>query len=137
MEGQSITTGRKDIIDPGWGWDRAFGYSQAVRAGGLLFLAGQMPVDPRTGAIVHEGDVAGQTRQTFENLKAVLAAAGASLDDIVELVSYHTNMADLGAMLEVKTAYLPRDFPAWTAIGVAALAFPGQLLEIKAVAVAR
>ena len=127
----------KQIIDPGWGWDQAFGYSQAVRAGNLIFLAGQMPVDPQTGAVVSAGDIRGQTRQTFENIKAVLAAAGASLDDIVELVSYHTNMADLGAVMEVKAEYLPRDFPAWTALGVPALALPGQMLEIKVVAVAR
>lgn len=137
MDGQATTTGRREIIDPGWGWDRAFGYSQSVRAGGLLFLAGQMPVDPRTGTVVHEGDAAGQARQTFENIKAVLAATGAGLDDIVELVSYHTNMADLGALLEIKAEYLPEDFPAWTAVGVAALALPGQLVEIKVVAVAR
>ena len=137
MDGGHMTSGRKEIVDPGWGWDRAFGYAQAIRAGGLLFLAGQMPVDPRTGAVVHEGDAAGQARQTFENIKAVLAAAGAGLGDIVELVSYHTNIADLGAMLEVKAEYLAEEFPAWTAVGVAALAFPGQLLEIKVVALAR
>ena len=128
---------RKQIVDPGWGWDRAFGYSQAVRAGNLLFLAGQMPVDRETGAVMGAGDIRAQTRQTFENIKAVLAAAGSSLDDIVEMVSYHTSMADLGAMMEVKAEYLPRDYPAWTALGVAALAFPGQLLEIKVVALAR
>ena len=126
----------KQIIDPGWGWNWAFGYSQGVRAGNLIFLAGQMPVDS-AGAVVAEGDIRGQTRQTFENIKAVLAAAGASLDDVVEIVSYHTNMADLGAMMEVKAEYLQRDFPAWTALGVAALAFPGQMLEVKVVALAR
>ena len=128
---------RKQIVDTGWGWDRAFGYSQAVRAGNLLFLAGQMPVDRETGAVMGAGDIRAQTRQTFENIKAVLAAAGSNLDDIVEMVSYHTSMADLGAMMEVKAEYLPRDFQAWTALGVAALAFPGQLLEIKVVALAR
>ncbi len=128
---------RKQIVDPGWGWDKAFGYSQAVRAGNLLFLAGQMPVERETGTVVGAGDIRAQTRQTFENIKAVLEAAGASLDDVVELVSYHTDMADLGAVMEVKAEYLPRDFPAWTALGVSALALPGQELEIKVVAVAR
>jgi enamine deaminase RidA (YjgF/YER057c/UK114 family) len=64
----------------------------------------------------------------------VLAAAGLTLDDVVEIVSYHTDMADLHAVAEVKAEYLTRDFPAWTAVGVTALAFPGQLLEIKATA---
>jgi reactive intermediate/imine deaminase len=128
---------RKQIVDPGWGWDKAFGYSQAVRAGNLLFLAGQMPVERETGTVVGAGDIRAQTRQTFENIKAVLAAAGSTMDDIVELVSYHTDMADLGGVMEVKGEYLPQDFPAWTALGVSALAFPGQMIEIKAVAVAR
>lgn len=67
----------------------------------------------------------------------MLAAAGLTLDDVVEIVSYHVNLADLPAMAEVKAEYLTCDFPAWTAVGVAALAFPGQLLEIKTTALAR
>jgi reactive intermediate/imine deaminase len=125
----------KKIVDPGWGWDKAFGYSQGVRAGNLLFLSGQMPVDSAC-TLVAPGDIKGQTRQVFENLKAVLGAAGLGLGDLVEIVSYHTNMADLGAMNEVKAEYLRADFPAWTALGVTALALPGQMLEIKAVALA-
>ena len=126
----------KQIVDPGWGWNASFGYSQAVRAGGLLFVAGQMPVDSQV-QVVGAGDIRAQTRQVFENLKAVLAAAGGTLDDVVELVSYHTDMADLPGVMEVKGEYLPRDFPTWTAVGVTALALPGQLIEFKAVAVAR
>jgi reactive intermediate/imine deaminase len=124
---------RKNIIDPGWGWDQAFGYNQGARAGNLVFFSGQMPVD-REGKLVHPDDIRGQTRQVFENIKAVLAAAQLDLDDIMEIVSYHTNMADIAAMNEVKAEYLPRDFPAWTALGVTALALPGQMLEIKLVA---
>ena len=125
----------KQIVDPGWAYDKEYQYSQAVRAGDLLILAGQCPVDAQ-GNLVAAGDIRGQTRQVFENMKAVLAAAGRTLDDVVEIVSYHVNMDDLHAMAEVKAAYLTRDFPAWTAIGVTTLAFPGQLLEIKAIALA-
>jgi reactive intermediate/imine deaminase len=127
---------RKQIFDPGWSFHHDYGYSQAVRAGNLIFLAGQMPVDP-AGNLLFEGDIHGQTRQVFENIKAVLAAAGATMDDIVEMVSYHTDMADLHAVGEVKATYLTRDLPAWTALGVTALALPGQLIEIKIVALAR
>ena len=127
--------GSKQIVDPGWGWNQGFGYSQAVRAGGLLFVAGQMPVDQQV-QIVGVGDIRAQTRQVFANLTAVLAAAGGTLADVVELVSYHTDMADLGAVVEVKGEYIAADFPAWTAVGVTALALPGQLIEFKAVAVA-
>jgi reactive intermediate/imine deaminase len=125
----------KQIVDPGWAYDKAFQYSQAVRAGNLVILAGQCPVDAQ-GATVAEGDIRGQARQVFENIKAVLAAAGLTLDDLVEIVSYHVDLADLPAVAEVKAEYLTRDFPAWTAVGVTALAFPGQLLEIKATAFA-
>jgi enamine deaminase RidA (YjgF/YER057c/UK114 family) len=55
----------------------------------------------------------------------------------VELVSYHTDMASLGTVAEVKAVYIADNFPAWTALGVSALAFPGQMLEIKVVALAR
>ena len=126
---------RKQIVDPGWAYDKAFQYSQAVRAGDTLYLAGQCPVDAQ-GNTVAAGDIRGQTRQVFENMKAVLAAAGLTLDDVVEIVSYHVDLADLPAMAEVKAEYLTRDFPAWTAVGVTALAFPGQLVEIKATALA-
>jgi reactive intermediate/imine deaminase len=125
----------KQIVDPGWAYDKQFQYSQAVRAGNLLVLAGQCPVDAQ-GNTVAAGDIRGQARQVFENLKAVLGAAGLGLDDLVEIVSYHVDMADLHAVAEVKAEYLTRDFPAWTAVGVTALAFPGQLLEIKATALA-
>lgn len=127
----------KQVIDSGWGWDAQFGYSQIVRAGGLLFLAGQMPVDPRTAAVVGEGDIDAQARQVFENIKAVLAMAGATMDDIIEIVSYHINIAELEAVGAVKAEYITKDFPAWTAVGVTALAFPGLMLEIKVTAVAR
>jgi reactive intermediate/imine deaminase len=126
----------KQIIDPGWGYERDFGYSQAVRAGNLVILAGQMPVDAQCN-VVAEGDIVGQARQVFENIKTVLAAAGLTMDDLVEIVSYHTDMAELHPVVEVKGEYIRGDFPAWTAVGVTALALPGQRLEIKAVALAR
>jgi enamine deaminase RidA (YjgF/YER057c/UK114 family) len=126
----------KQIADSGFAWNQSFGFSQAVRAGGLIFLAGQTPTNA-DGQLVGEGDIRAQTRQVFENIKLALANCGASLDDLVEIVSYNTDMADLAALVEVKAEYINKDFPAWTAIGVTALAFPGQLIEIKAVAVAR
>jgi reactive intermediate/imine deaminase len=126
----------KQIVNFGWGYEAGFGYSQAVRVGDLVILAGQMPCDAQAN-VVGAGDIKAQTRKVFENMQAVLAAAGLTLADVVEIVSYHTDMADLHSMAEVKAEYLPRDFPAWTAIGVTSLALPGQLIEIKATAVAR
>ena len=125
----------KEVFDPGWEWDKPWGYSQAVRVGETVLVSGQTPLDSH-GNLLHEGDIRGQTRQVFENLKTVLAAAELSLDQVVEIVSYHTNMSDIAAMNEVKAEYLTENLPAWTAVGVTSLAFPGQLLEIKAMAVA-
>ena len=76
-----------------------------------------------------------QYTQAFENLKAVLAAAGATLENVVDLVTYHTDMRDIMRFIEVKNRYFTKDYPAWTAIGVSALAMPGLLVEIKATAV--
>jgi len=127
---------KKQVVDFGWGYEAGFGYSQAVRAGDLVILAGQMPCDAQAN-VVGAGDLKAQTRQVFENMKAVLAAAGLGLEDVVEIVSYHTDMAGLHDVVEVKAEYLPSEFPAWTALGVTSLALPGQLIEIKATAVAR
>jgi enamine deaminase RidA (YjgF/YER057c/UK114 family) len=104
-----------------------------VRLGGIYILAGQCPMDAQ-GTTVAPGDVRGQTRPVFENLKAVPAAAGLTLDDLVEIVSYDVDLADLHATAEINAAYLTHDFPAWTAGGVTSLAFPDQLREIKATA---
>ena len=127
---------QRQIIDTGWEYPRAWGFSQAIRVGTLILLSGQIPTDG-DGNLMFEGDIQGQTRQTFENMKAVLAAAGSSLDDLVEIVSYHTGIADLDAMNEVKVEYLKGNLPAWTAVGVSGLALPGQMIEIKVVALAR
>ena len=126
----------KHAVNFGWGYEPGFGYSQAIHVGDLVVLAGQMPCDAQAN-VVGAGDIKAQTRQVFENMKAVLAAADLTLDDLVEIVSYHTDMADLHGMMEVKAEYLTKDFPAWTAIGVTSLALPGQLIEIKATAAAR
>lgn len=126
----------KQIIDNGWTYPREWGFSQAVRVGDLIFLSGAIPTDP-DGNLLFEGDIRGQTRQTFENMKAVLAAAGLTLEDLIEMTSYHTDIADLDTMNEVKAEYLKTNLPAWTAVGVTGLALPGQMLEIKAIALAR
>ena len=126
----------KQIIDPGWAWTKTFQYSQAIRAGHLIILAGQVSVDDE-GNLVGPGDIKTQTRRIFENIRTVLAAAGSGLDDVVEIISYHVDMRDLPKVAEVKSEFLRKDFPAWTAVGVTSLAFPGYLLEIKATALAR
>ena len=107
-------------------------YSQAVRAGELLFLSGQTSLDPATGRLV-EGGVGAQTEQCFRNLFAVLRAAGLSPDAVVKVNVFLTDMADFPAMNEVYARQFERPYPARSTVGVAALPL-GARIEIELVA---
>ena len=109
-----------------------FQFSQAVRVGNLLFVSGQVGRSPE-GQI--PDDIEGQTRVALENLRAVIEHAGGTVEDVVELHTFHTDMNELPGMMKVKSEFFPRDYPAWTAIGCTALAAPQFKLEVKAVAV--
>jgi 2-iminobutanoate/2-iminopropanoate deaminase len=95
-------------------------YSQAVRAGSLLFVSGQIPLDPATGALV-EGDLAAQTHRVFQNLAAILAAAGATFDNVVRTTVYLADMNDFPAMNEVYATYFAPPAPARATIQAARL----------------
>ena len=124
--------------DPTFGGNKVFDlfkYSPAVTAGGLVFIAGQVGI--RADGTVPDS-AAEQARLAFERLGAILRHHGLGFDDLVELVSYHVRIDEqLTTFREIKDGYLTRDFPAWTILGVAALARPHLLVEIKAVAAAR
>ena len=113
-------------------------YSQAVRVetGDAVWIhvSGQIAID-RAGNLVGEGDVRAQTRQVFENLKAILAANGATFADAVKIGSYLTTLDDLTGMREVRSEYLTSEPPASTAVQVVALVVPDALIEIDLVAV--
>ncbi len=106
-------------------------YVHAVRAGGLLFCSGQIPLDPVSGAIVGSTP-AEQAGRCLENLAAVCDAAGARLGDAVRLTVYLTDMSAFGAVNEVYASFFESDPPARVAIGVAALP-KGAQVEIDAV----
>jgi 2-iminobutanoate/2-iminopropanoate deaminase len=108
-------------------------YSQAVIAGGLVFLAGQIGTDPATDTIV-EGGVEAQTHQVFANLKAVLEAAGTSLENVVKASVFLQNMSDFAAMNDVYRVYLGENSPARTTVEVARLP-KNVLVEIDLIAV--
>lgn len=124
--------------DPTFGgsgiFDR-FQYSPAVKAGGLVFIAGQVGIRP-DGTVPE--DVGEQIELTFQRLGAILAHEGLGFGDLVELMSWHVGIDEqLPRFCAIKERYITGDFPTWTILGVAALARPGLLVEIKAVAVAR
>jgi len=95
-------------------------FSAAVRAGGFLFLSGQVGVDPRTDELV-DGDAAAQAEQVLTNVEAVLQASGKSLADVVRVGVFLTDMADYAAVNAVYRRRFPEPFPARTAVCVAAL----------------
>lgn len=95
-------------------------YSQAIRANGFIFTAGQVAFDPSTGQIV-EGDVAAQTERVLENLKAIAQAAGSSLDHAVKATVYLKDMGDFAAMNEVYARYFPKNAPARSTVEAARL----------------
>jgi 2-iminobutanoate/2-iminopropanoate deaminase len=107
-------------------------YSQAIIEGGFIFLAGQGPGNPVTGQLEF-GDVASETRRTFENIKAVLEAAGSSLDKVVKCNVYLRDMKDFAAMNEVYATYFTAPYPARTTIQAGALPM-GIAVEIECIA---
>ncbi len=112
----------------------AFGpFSQAMVANGMVFTSGALPLDPETGERV-EGGIVDQTHRTMKNLQAVVEAAGASMETIVQVMIYLTDMKDFAKMNEVYATYYKDRFPARATVGVAALA-KGSLVEIQAIAV--
>jgi len=107
-------------------------YSQAVRAGSLLFLSGQVALDPATGQMV-DGDVSAQTRRVMENLGAVLKAAGLSFADVARTTIYLADMNDFAKVNEVYATYFKEPFPARATVQVARLPRDARV-EIDAVA---
>jgi len=95
-------------------------YSQAIRAGSLLFVSGQIPLDPATGAMV-EGNIAAQTQRVFANLGAILEAAGASFDNVVRTTVYLADMNDFAIVNEIYGTYFSSPAPARATVQAARL----------------
>ena len=107
-------------------------YAHAVKVGDLLFVSGQIPLDPVTGQMV-AGDVSVQTRRVLDNLAAILKEAGATFDHVVKATVYLKDLGDFSAMNGVYAGYFPRDPPARATVEVAALP-RGAAVEIDLIA---
>ena len=117
------TTGAPGAIGP---------YSQATKAGSLVFVSGQLPIDPATGVMPE--DVSAQTKQSLTNGKAILEAAGGTMADVVKTTVFLTDMANFATLNEVYSTLFKAPFPARSAVAVAQLP-KGGLVEIEVVAV--
>jgi enamine deaminase RidA (YjgF/YER057c/UK114 family) len=125
-----------DPVNP-WTWQERFGYSQAWRVDGarsLVFVAGQGPISS-DGSLVGQDDFEAQARQTFENLRTVLEAAGTSLAGVVSTTTYLTDVGRVRDLGRVRAEFVTGPQPAGTIVGVPGLAVPGMMLEISAIAV--
>ncbi|MDY3069702.1 MAG: RidA family protein [Parabacteroides sp.] len=108
-------------------------YNQAVKVGNMLFASGQLGLNPETGDFA-EGGIKGQTEQAFRNVKAILAEAGMTIDNVVKTTVFLADMADFAAMNEVYASQFNGDFPARSAVAVKTLPKNG-LVEVEVVAV--
>jgi reactive intermediate/imine deaminase len=106
-------------------------YSQAVRAGGQVFLSGQIPLDPATGELV-QADIATEARRVFDNLRAVCEASGGTLDDVVRIGIYLTDLGDFAAVNAVMADCFSAPYPARSTIQVAGLP-RGARVEVDAI----
>jgi len=106
-------------------------YSQAIKAGGFVFLSGQLPANPANGEI--SGDIKAQTKQSLENIRAILAASDANLQSVVKTTVFLNDINDFAAMNEVYKQYFDHDPPARSCVQVAAIP-KGALVEIEVIA---
>jgi 2-iminobutanoate/2-iminopropanoate deaminase len=107
-------------------------YSQAVQAGNLLFLSGQIPIDPKTGELI-KGDIRKQTQQVLENIKGILESQGIGMEDVVKVTIFLKDMGNFSQVNEVYATYFPSSPPARSTVEVAKL--PRDVdIEIEAIA---
>ena len=123
MPKKAITTPKAKAIGP---------YSAAVESGDLVFVSGQIPLDSGTGKLV-EGDIAAQARQSLENLKTILSAAGLGFAHVIKTTIFLTSMGDFATVNEVYKSFVGEPYPARSTIAVAALPM-GAKVEIEMIA---
>ena len=123
----------REVIQPRAGSKPTSPYSPGIKAGGFIYVSGQVPLDPQTGEMV-SGGIEEQTRQTLENIKAVLEAGGSSMDKVVKCTVFLTDISEFSKMNEVYRSFFPQDPPARSTVEVSKLAMDIKV-EIEAVAI--
>lgn len=125
--------GRQEI-NPDWARSSVIRISQAVRNGNTIYTSGQVAYD-EAGNIVGGSDMGVQATQTFDNIRQVLAAAGATMDDVVKITAFITDMSQYGAYAAARTAAFPHNIPASSTVSVPVLVDPELMVEVEAVAI--
>jgi reactive intermediate/imine deaminase len=120
-------------VDPGWKWDDKIPMSQGIRIGEFVYVSGQIALDP-DGKVIGEGDMKAQSQRVFDNIDAILKQAGGSMDYIVKITAYLTDMTRYQEYNEVRAKVFSNYRPASTTVEVSGLAFKGLLVEVEAVA---
>lgn len=123
---------KKEVISTGNAPAAIGPYSQAIKAGGLVFISGQIPIDPVTGGVV-EGGIEAQTERVLKNIAAILDQSGVKMEDVVKTTVYLTDLANFAAMNEVYARFFTADPPARATVQVARLP-KDVLVEIDAIA---
>ena len=125
---------RRKTHNPAWPWAEKFRISQAVQVGDTIYVSGQGPLDA-AGNLVGTGDMAAQAHQVFANIRAVLAQAGATMDDVVKITAFITDTSRYQEYAAARAAAFPNHIPASSTVTVADLVVPGMIVEVEAIAV--
>ncbi len=120
-------------VNPDWPWAEKFGFHLGIRVGDTVYVSGSVAWDPE-GRIVGGDDMLAQSRQAFANVKEILAAAGATMDDVVKITAYLTDIDRYADYAAARAEAFPNNVPASTAVTSPALIEPDLLVEIEAVA---
>ena len=120
-------------VDPGWKWDDKIPMSQAIRIGDFVYVSGQIALDS-DGKVVGEGDMRAQAQRVFDNIDTILRRAGGSMEHIVKITAYLTDMSRYSEYNEVRAKLFSNYRPASTTVEVSGLAFKGLLVEVEAIA---
>ena len=125
--------GDRAEINPYWPWAKNYRISQGVRVGQTIFVSGQVAFDP-DGNVVGGDDMKAQSTQVFENIRAVLAEAGATMDDVVKITAFLTDLSRYSDYSAARAEAFPNNIPASTAVSAPALVMPYFLVEVEAIA---
>ncbi len=125
---------KKIVLDPGWPRAKKSGFAMATQVGETIYVAGQVAQDP-DGKLVGQGDMAVQARQVFANIRDILAVAGATMDDVVKITAYVTDMGRYGDYNAVRAEVFPKAQMASATIAAPTLVRDGFLVEVEAIAV--